>query len=159
MANLNRVILIGRLTRDPEVRTFANGGKVAKFSFAVSGRKKTASGWEDDPMFIDVEVFSRGDYTTLVDTVEQKCQKGTQLCLEGKLLLDKWDDKKTGEKRSKHKVVAENIQLFDPRSAGGGGSGGGYRSMDEDAPPRSGSGFSGSDHADSGGDSDDDIPF
>src|SRR5690349_1215434 len=63
MANLNKVMLIGRLTRDPEMRSFSNGGKVAKFGFAVNNRKKnSATGqWENDPVFLDVEAFNRGD--------------------------------------------------------------------------------------------------
>src|SRR6266480_2955926 len=63
MANLNKVMLIVRLTRDPEVRMFPNGGKVAKFGFAVNNRKKnTQSGqWEDEPVFLDVEAFTRGE--------------------------------------------------------------------------------------------------
>ena len=69
MANLNKVMLIGRLTRDPEVRTFSNGGKVAKFGFAVNNRKKNqqTGQWEDDPVFLDVEAFNRGEFGKLAD--------------------------------------------------------------------------------------------
>ena len=69
MANLNRVTLIGRLTRDPEVRSFANGGKVAKFGFAVNNRKKNQQSgqWEDEPVFLNCEAFNRGDSGTLAD--------------------------------------------------------------------------------------------
>src|SRR5437667_95762 len=85
MANLNKVMLIGRLTRDPEVRTFANGGKVAKFGFAVNNRRKntTTGQWEDDPVFLDMEAFNRGDSgRQLADVVEQHFRKGRQFFIE-----------------------------------------------------------------------------
>jgi single-strand DNA-binding protein len=73
MANLNKVMLIGRLTRDPEVRTFSNGGKVAKIGFAVNNRKKDQQSgqWVDDPVFLDVECFNRGENGRQADLVEQ----------------------------------------------------------------------------------------
>jgi hypothetical protein len=73
MANLNKVLLIGRLTRDPEVRTFSNGGKVAHIGFAVNNRKKnTQTGeWEDDPVFLDCEAFNRGETGKLADNIER----------------------------------------------------------------------------------------
>lgn len=120
MATLNKVIVIGRLTRDPESRSFASGGKVCQLGFAVSNRRKnTQTGeWEDDPCFIDIEVFNRGEFGKLADLVEDRCRKGSQIMVEGKLLLDKWDDKTTGQKRQKHKIVADNIQLLDGKSEG-----------------------------------------
>ncbi len=116
MASFNRVVLLGRLVRDPESRTFQNGGKVTKFGFASSpSRKKNqASGqWEDEPMFIDCEVFNRGDYGKLADLVADKCRKGSQILIEGKLHLEQWDDKNGGGKRSKHKIVVDSVQLLD----------------------------------------------
>ena len=122
MANFNKVILIGRLTRDPETRAFATGGMVANFGFAVTNRRKnTQTGqWEDEPMFIDVSVFNR-EFGKLADLVRDRCRKGTQIMIEGKLHLDNWDDKTTGQKRSKHKLVADVIQLLDPKPQGQGG--------------------------------------
>src|SRR5580692_10031877 len=124
MANLNKVILIGRLTRDPEMRTFGNGGKVAKIGFAVSNRKKNSQTgqWEEEPMFIDIEVYNRGETGTLANVVEQYCRKGSQICVEGRLHLDSWDDKTTGQKRQKHKIVADAIQLLDSRQGGEAGA-------------------------------------
>src|SRR3954451_1106675 len=122
MANLNKVILIGRLTRDPETRTFANGGMVTKIGFAVTNRKKNSQtgNWEDEPMFIDCEVFNRGETGKLADLVRDRCKKGSQIMIEGKLHLDTWDDKNNpGQKRSKHKIVIDNIQLLDGRPADG----------------------------------------
>src|SRR4051812_9789381 len=127
MANVNKVILIGRLTRDPEVRTFSTGGKVAKFGFAVTNRKKNSQTgqWEDVPMFIDCEAYNRGEFGKQADLVEQYLAKGRQVFLDGRLELDQWDDKNGGGKRSKHKLVVENIQFLDPKQDGTGGEGGG----------------------------------
>src|SRR5712671_2329707 len=92
MANLNKVMLIGRLTRDPEVRVFSNGGKVAHFGFAVNNRKKNqATGqWEDEPVFLDCDAFNRGDFGKTADLVEQFLRKGHQTFIEGHLVLDQW---------------------------------------------------------------------
>src|SRR5690349_7736597 len=86
MANLNKVMLIGRLTRDPEVRTFGTtGGKVAAFGFAVNNKKKNAQTgqWEDEPVFLDIEAFNRQTGRQLADLVEQYFRKGAQFYLEG----------------------------------------------------------------------------
>jgi single-strand DNA-binding protein len=136
MANVNKVILVGRLTRDPETRTFANGGKVAKFGFAVSNRKKNSQSgqWEDVPMFIDCEAYNRGEYGKLADLVEQYLAKGRLVYLEGRLELDQWDDKNTGQKRSKHKVVVENMQFLGSREDGGAPRSAAAMSSGDDAP-------------------------
>jgi len=120
MANLNKVMLIGRLTRDPEVRTFANGGKVANFGFAVNNRRKNQSTgqWEDEPVFIDMAVFNRGDTGRQADLAEQSLRKGHQVFIEGRLKLDQWTSQ-DGQKRSKLTVVVENFQFLEPRSDGG----------------------------------------
>jgi single-strand DNA-binding protein len=122
MANLNKVMLIGRLTRDPEVRTFANGGKVAKFGFAVNNRKKnTSTGqWEDEPVYVDVDVFNRGEQGRQADLVEQSLRKGHQVFIEGRLKLDQWTGQ-DGQKRSRLHVVAENFQFLERRDEGTGG--------------------------------------
>lgn len=122
MANLNKVILIGRLTRDPEHKTF-RGGAVAKFGFAVSNRRKNSQTgeWEDEPMFIDVEVYNRGEGGKLADFISDRCSKGSQILIEGRLHLDQWDDKQTGQRRQKHKLVAVGVQLLDSRSDSVGG--------------------------------------
>ena len=128
MANLNKVMLIGRLTRDPEVRTFANGGKVAHFGFAVNNKKKNPSTgqWEDDPVFLDIEAFNRGDYGKKADLAEQYLRKGNQVFIEGHLKLDQWTAQ-DGQKRSRLKIVADNFEFLErrPESAGGYGESGG----------------------------------
>src|SRR3954447_10189764 len=123
MANLNKVMLIGRLTRDPEMRTFSNGGKVAKFGFAVNNRKKNqqTGQWEDEAVFLDVEAFNRGETGKTADLVDQYLHKGHEAFIEGHLQLDQWTAQ-DGQKRSKLKIVVDNVQFLEPRGEGGGGS-------------------------------------
>src|SRR5437764_9685673 len=129
MANLNKVMLIGRLTRDAETRTFSNGGKVAKFGFAVNNRKKDSQTgqWVDDPVFLDVEVFNRGENGKMADTIEQYLGagqgKGRQLYIEGHLKMDQWEDKQSGQKRSRLVVVVDSFQFLDTKSDGAGQQG------------------------------------
>jgi single-strand DNA-binding protein len=124
VANLNKVMLIGRLTRDPEVRTFSNGGKVAKFGFAVNNRKKNqqTGQWEDEPVFVDVEAFNRGETGRQADLVEQYLAKGRQVFLEGHLKLDSWTTQ-DGQKRNRLVVVVDNMQFLDSRQDGEGSGG------------------------------------
>ena len=123
MASLNKVMLIGRLTRDPEVRMFSNGGKVAKFGFAVNNRKKNqqTGQWEDDPCFVEVEAFNRGETGKKADLIEQYLHKGSQVFIEGHLKLDQWTTQ-DGQKRSMIKVVLDNMEFLEPRKDGPGGS-------------------------------------
>ena len=118
MASFNKVILVGRLTRDPEKKVFGNGGAVANFGFAVDNNKKnTQTGqWEKDPVFIDVSAFNRGD-GRLADRVCEYLRKGSQALIEGKLSLDQWTGQ-NGEKRSKLKVVADIVQFLDGKPKG-----------------------------------------
>src|SRR5262245_18707900 len=122
MANLNKVMLIGRLTRDPEIRNFSNGGKVAAMGFAVNNRRKnTQTGqWEDEPVFLDMEAFNRNEGRQLADLAEQYLKKGHQTFIEGHLKLDQWTDK-DGQKRSKLKIVVDNFQFLEPKADGGEG--------------------------------------
>src|SRR5579871_908755 len=136
MANLNKVMLIGRLTRDPEVRTFGNGGKVAKIGFAVNNRRKNqqTGQWEDEPVFVDIDAFNRETGRKLADLVEQYLRKGHQAYIEGNLVLDQWTDK-DGQKRSKLKIVLQDVQFLEPRSSSDGGEGG-SRAPRASSPPR-----------------------
>lgn len=120
MANLNKVILIGRLTRDVEVRAFSNGGKVAKFGYAVNNRVKRDNNWVDDPVYLNVEAFNRGE-SGLADRCERFLRKGSQCYIEGHLVLDQWTAQ-SGEKRSAIKVVMERLELLDGRPGGAEGS-------------------------------------
>ncbi len=125
MANLNKVMLIGRLTKDPETRAFANGGKVANLRFAVNNRKKNqqTGAWEEVPVYLDIKAFNRETGRKLADTVEQYLRKGTQVYIEGHLLMEEWEDKNGGGKRSKLVVVMDDLQFLDPRQDGQGGEG------------------------------------
>jgi|GEM_PF-152308 len=144
MANLNRVTLIGRLTRDPEVRSFSNGGKVAKFGFAVNNRKRNATSgqWEDEPVWLNCEAFNRGDNGTMADRVERMCRKGSQVYLECHLVLDQWTTQQ-GEKRSQLKLVVDQLQMLDGRGEGGQ-EGGGYSGQESGGFSSRQSGQSGS---------------
>jgi single-strand DNA-binding protein len=167
MATVNKVIFIGRLTREPECRTFSTGGKMASFGFAVSNRRRNqqTGQWEDEPMFIDCKVFNRGDNGKKADLVEQYLHKGNQVYLEGRLHLEQWDDKTSGQKRSKHVLYVDDFQFLEPRQDGGGGagsSGGGYQRRS--GPPASAPTEPAFDEMDSSAgpgskDSQDDIPF
>ena len=131
MATLNKVMLIGRLTDNPEApRSLPSGGTVVKFRFAVGrSRKNPQTGqWENDPnpLYIDCEAFSRPDSRRdLVNLIQQYCKKGDPLFIEGRLQYDQWDDKQTGQKRSKHKIVVESVEFLGGRSGEDGGMGGG----------------------------------
>jgi single-strand DNA-binding protein len=136
MANLNKVMLIGRLTRDPEVRTFGTGGKVAAFGFAVNNKKKNAQSgeWEDEPVFLDIEAFNRQNGRQLADLVEQYFRKGAQFYIEGHLRLDQWQDKNDGSKRSRLKIVLDDFQFFEPRQDGANAPAGAPRPARTSAP-------------------------
>jgi len=135
MANLSKVMLIGRLTRDPEVRSFATGGKVASFGFAVNNKRKNpqTGQWEDDAVFIDMEAFDRQTGRQLADVIEQYFRKGQQYVIEGHLKFDQWTSK-DNERRSKLKVVVDNFEFLEPRPGGGPGDSGARGPRTEAAP-------------------------
>src|ERR1700731_2865727 len=118
MANLNRVLLIGNLTRDPEVRYTPKGTAVVEIGLAVNriysgedGEKK------EETTFVDVTLWARQ-----AEIAGQYLKKGRPVFIEGRLQLDTWDDKQTGQKRSRLRVVAENLQLLGSRQEGEGSS-------------------------------------
>ena len=121
MANLNKVMLIGRLTRDPEIKTFSTGGKVANVGFAVNNKKKNASTgqWEDAPCWIDLKFSNRETGRKLADLVESSLKKGQQIFVEGHLILDEWTGKEDGKKQSKLRVAVDNFEFLEKREGGG----------------------------------------
>jgi single-strand DNA-binding protein len=141
MANLNRVLLIGNLTRDPEVRYTPKGTAVADIGMAIN---RIIGGSDDterreEVTYVDVTLWGRQ-----AEIAQQYLTKGRGVFIEGRLQLDSWDDKQTGQKRSKLKVVAENMQLLGSRAGSGGegepGAGGERPSGGERTnPPRRGS--------------------
>ena len=117
MASFNKVILMGNLTRDPELRFTPKGTAVAKLGLAVNRAWKTETGeTKEDVLFIDVEAFSRQ-----AETIGQYLKKGSPILVEGRLRLDTWDDKQTNQKRTKILVTAENVKFLgsgQPREGG-----------------------------------------
>lgn len=117
MANVNKVTLIGRLTRDPEVHAFDNGGKVANIGFAVNNRRKNpqTGQWEDVPVWVELKAFNRDSGRKLADLAEQHLRKGHQVYIEGRLSLDEWVGKEDGKKRSKTWVNVDEIQFLEKK--------------------------------------------
>ena len=117
MANLNRVLLIGNLTRDPEVRYTPKGTAVTDIGMAIN-RVFTSEDGErrEEVTYVDVVLWSR-----LAEIAGQYLKKGRPVFIEGRLQLDTWDDKQTGQKRSRMRVVAENLQLLASRGESEGG--------------------------------------
>ena len=143
MASLNKVMLIGNLTRDPEVKYTPKGTAVAEIAIAINRNFTGADGQKKEEVtYIDVTLWER-----LAEIAGEYLKKGRPVFIEGRLQLDTWDDKATGQKRSRLRVRAEQMQLLGSREGGGGGGGGGSHPAphDEDeggssrpaAPPRS----------------------
>jgi single-strand DNA-binding protein len=149
MASFNKVILLGNLTRDPEVRYTPKGTPVADLGLAVN-RNYTAENGEkrEEVTFVDVTFWGR-----TAEVAGEYLKKGRPVFVEGRLQLDSWDDKQSGQKRSKLKVIGETMQMLgSPRGAGGGDEeGGGSRPSSRPAPPPRASAPSEPD--------DDEIPF
>ncbi len=123
MASYNRVILIGNLTRDPEVRYIPSGMAVAEIGLAVNRQftDKNSNERKEEVTFVDVTLWGRE-----AELAGEYLAKGRPVMIEGRLQMDTWDDKATGQKRSKLKVVGERMQfLGSPQGGGSGGGGGG----------------------------------
>ena len=144
MASFNRVILVGNLTRDPELRYIPSGTAVTEIGMAVNDRRKNQSGeWVDETTFVEVTLWSR--------TAEVACEylsKGSPVLIEGRLKLDQWEQ--DGQKRSKLRVVGERMQMLGGRTGGapGGGGGGSFQRAEASQPV-----------AANDGPPEDDIPF
>jgi single-strand DNA-binding protein len=114
MANLNKVLLLGNLTRDPELRHTPKDTAVAEMGIAVNRRSPDGNGgWKDETTFVDITAWGSS-----AENAAKFLTKGRAVFIEGRLQLDTWDDKESGQKRSKLKVVAKNIQFLpDGKSA------------------------------------------
>src|SRR5712664_2447765 len=120
MASFNKVILLGNLTRDPEVRYTPKGSAVCDLGIAINRQYTLDSGEKrEEVTYVDVVLWSR-----LAEIAGEYLKKGRPVFIEGRLQLDTWDDKQSGQKRSKLKVVGEGLQLIGSRPGGGGGGGG-----------------------------------
>ena len=119
MASFNKVILVGNLTRDPELRYTPKGMAIAKIGVAVNRVWTNEAGEKKEEVtFVDVDVFGR-----TAENVGQYMRKGRPILIEGRLRLDQWDDKQTGQKKSRLGVVAETVQfLGSPGGPGGPGA-------------------------------------
>ena len=134
MASLNKVFLLGNLTRDPDLRSLPSGQAVCELGLAVNRRYTSSTGEAvEEPCFVDVVVWGRS-----AENCKQFLEKGSQVMIEGRLQLDQWEDRNGGGKRSKLRVVAEQVQFMNRRQDGaqGGAQGGGY-------PASNGAGYDG----------------
>lgn len=151
MASLNKVMLIGNVTRDPEVKFTPKGSAVADLGLAVNRVYTNQSGEKTEEVtYVDVELWDR-----LAEIAGEYAKKGRPVFIEGRLRLDSWEDKQSGQKRNRLKVVAEGLQLLGSRPGGGGG-GADYEGEGEAAakPPRPAPARSAASEP-----ADDDIPF
>lgn len=131
MASFNKVILLGNLTRDPEVRYTPKGSAVCDLGLAVNRNYTLDSGEKrEEVTFVDVVLWAR-----LAEIAGEYLKKGRPVFIEGRLQMDSWDDKQTGQKRTKIRVVGETMQLLGSRPSGG--TGGGGESQETERPPRS----------------------
>ena len=116
MASFNKVILVGNLTRDPELRYTPKGTAVARLGLAVNRQWKTDTGEaREEVTFIDIDAFGRQ-----AEVIGQYCKKGKPLMIEGRLKYEQWDDKQTNQKRSKLMVVLESFHFLGDGNRGGG---------------------------------------
>lgn len=159
MANINRVIITGNLTRDPELQSLPSGTEVCRLGVAVNQRRKDQNGnWVDEPNFFDVTVFGAQG---------QNCanylRKGRPVAIDGRLRWSSWEDKNGGGKRSKVDIVAQTVQFLGSREDGGQGGPPAQAAAPADSfAAGSDAPVDTSDFADpvaSGGGADDDIPF
>jgi single-strand DNA-binding protein len=138
MASFNQVILLGNLTRDPQLKYLPSQTPVVEFGLAMNRKFKLQSGEDrEEVTFVDCSAFGRQ-----AEVINQYCQKGKQIMIQGRLKFDQWEDKQGGGKRSKLSVVVEQFQLLGSRGDGGQGGGGGGGSYDDQeqrsGPPQRG---------------------
>ncbi|MEI8089224.1 MAG: single-stranded DNA-binding protein [Opitutaceae bacterium] len=134
MAYLNKVFLIGNLTRDPELRVTPKGTAICQFGLAVNRQFKDESGaTRDETTFIDIEAWGKQG-----ELVAKYLAKGSPAMVEGRLKLDQWEDKQSGQKRSKLKVVLDNVQFLSTRGGASTapGMGGSTDDVDQTSPER-----------------------
>jgi single-strand DNA-binding protein len=154
MASFNKVILMGNLTRDPEVRYTPKGMAIAKIGLAVNRRWTTETGEQKEEVtFVDVDAFGKQ-----AETIGQYMRKGGAILIEGRLRLDQWDDKQTGQKRQRLGVVCENFRFVGgaPRGEDGSPAASAPRPRAVTPPP---AGSPADADVPSGHEGEDDVPF
>src|SRR5205807_2584974 len=130
MASFNKVILLGNLTRDPEIRYTPKGSAVCDLGIAVNRQYTLENGERrEEVTYVDVVLWAR-----LAEIAAEYLKKGRPVFIEGRLQLDTWDDKQSGQKRSKLRVIGENMQMLGSR--GGGAPGAAADSGEEERPAR-----------------------
>lgn len=145
MADINHVVLVGRLTRDAGLKFTSSGLAICEFSLAINRRVKQGDNWVEEPHFFDITLFGK-----VAEAIAKYMLKGNQIAVEGELRLDRWEQ--DGQKRSKIKIIANNVQLLGSRGGSSGSSGdGGSNRFQRTAEGYGDSSFNGS----SGGSSSD----
>lgn len=132
MASFNKVILAGNLTRDPDLRMLPSGMAVAKIAIAINRRYTTKEGEQrDEVTYIEIDSFGKQ-----AETIAKYCTKGSGILVEGRLKLDQWDDKASGERRSRLGVVLETFTFIGGRSGNAAPAEASNQAYDESSPPR-----------------------
>lgn len=154
MASLNKVLLMGNVTRDPELKYTPKGTAVTDVGLAINRNYTNTSGEKvEETVFVDVEIWGR-----TAEIAGEYAKKGRPVLIEGRLRMDSWEDKQTGAKRSRLKVVCENLHLLGGKPGGGGASS--HPADEESGPPRSSSRSASPSQSDPfHAPEDDDIPF
>ena len=115
MPSYNQVLLMGNVTRDPQLKQLPNGSSVADFGLATNRKYRTAAGEDkEETCFVDCAAFGKQ-----AEVIHQYCQKGKPLFIEGRLKYDTWEDAKSGAKRNKLSVIVENFQFLGSKDGGG----------------------------------------
>jgi single-strand DNA-binding protein len=152
--NINRVVLTGNLTRDPELRNLPSGTAVCSLRIASNTRRKDQSGqWVDKPNYFDVTVWGAQG-----ENCAQYLSKGRPVAIDGRLEWREWQDKESGNNRQAIEIVADSVQFLGGRDDAGGGNGGGQRFAPQSDVPADTGDFQPA-GAGAGGAQDDDIPF
>ncbi len=147
-ANINRVVLVGNLTRDPEMKHLPSGTALCSLRIAVNTRRKDESGqWTDKPNYFDVSVWGAQG-----ESCAQYLAKGRPVAIDGRLEWREWEATDGSGKRQAVEIVADNVQFLGSRGDGDGGGGGGGSFVPAGAAPQGGADFPSSP-------TDDDIPF
>lgn len=134
MASLNKVMIIGNLTRDPELRYTPKGQAVTDIALAVNRRYVVDGEKREEVTYVDVTFWGKG-----AEIIAQYMKKGNPMYVEGRLRLDSWDDKTTGQKRSRLTVTGEEFQFLGGKGEGGGGGGGSSQHYDDEGSSSRGS--------------------
>jgi single-strand DNA-binding protein len=151
--SVNKVILLGNVGKDPEIKATPSGTVVATFSIATSERFKDKTGnWQDRTEWHNLVAYQR-----TAEIIRDYVKKGNKLYVEGRLQTSSWDDKTTGQKRYKTEIIVNDLSLLSGRGEGGEGGGGGYSKSNTASFDQRGSGAD--DYSQAAEITDDDIPF